>query len=99
MPRLAAAVIVVLLAAGCAGSARDLYGHDLYVHSCAVCHDLNGAGGIGFDIGPGSNTDLNLSDEQVAGVIMVGPGNMPGFSQFTPEQVTSLVEYVRSLSD
>jgi hypothetical protein len=46
----------------------------------------------------GSNTHLNLTDEQIAGVITVGPGNMPGFSRFTAEQVDSLVVYVRSFS-
>jgi mono/diheme cytochrome c family protein len=95
---LVAVALVTLVAAGCGGSVRDLYGEELYEHSCAVCHDLDGSGGIGFDIGPGSNTDLNLTDEQIAGVITIGPGNMPGFRQFTPEQVASLVEYVRSLS-
>lgn len=99
MRMVAAILVAALVTAGCSGSVRDLYGEDLYVHSCAVCHGLDGSGGIGFDIGPGSNTDLNLTDEQIAGVITVGPGNMPGFGQLTPEQVASLVDYVRSLSD
>jgi mono/diheme cytochrome c family protein len=62
-----------------------------------VCHALDGNGGIGLNIAGGSNTALSLSDEQIAGVITVGPGNMPGFSRLTPEQVNSLVTYVRSL--
>ena len=89
---------VLLLLSGCATSTEELMGEDLYVRSCAVCHDGDGAGGIGLDIGPGSNTDLNLSDEQIAGVITVGPGNMPGFSRLTPAQVDSLIVYIRSLS-
>ena len=40
---------------------------------------------------------LNLTDEQIAGVIVVGPGNMPGFSRLTPAQVDSLVIFTRSL--
>ena len=90
---------LILVLGGCAGSNEYLLGEDLYARSCAVCHGLDGDGGIGLDIGPGSNTELNLSDDQIAGVITVGPGNMPGFSRLTPEQVASLVAYVRSLSD
>ena len=89
-------VVVLLLMTGCTGS-ENLYGEDLFVHSCAACHGADGSGGIGKDIGPGSDAALNLTDEQIAGVIRVGPGRMPGFSQFTPEQVQSLVQYVRTL--
>ena len=73
-------------------------GRELYERSCATCHGINGEGGIGNEINKGSNTDLNLSDDQIAGVITVGPGNMPGYSQLTPQQVQSLVAYVRELS-
>ena len=86
--------------AGCSASSEYLVGKDLYDQSCASCHGVDGSGGIlGPEIDRGSNTDLNLSDEQIAGVITVGPGNMPGFSRFTPEQVQSLVAYVRSLAE
>ena len=95
--RFAILLVVLVLLGGCAPG-DDLLGEDLYVRSCATCHGLDGDGGIGLDIGPGSNTDLNLSDEQIAGVITVGPGNMPGFPRLTPEQLSSLVSYVRSLS-
>lgn len=91
--------LALLLLGGCAGDNPNLVGEPLYEQSCAVCHDVNGGGGIGLDIGPGSNTDLNLTDEQIAGVIRVGPGNMPGFSRLTEEQVQSLVTFVRGLSE
>jgi mono/diheme cytochrome c family protein len=91
--------LVALLSAGCSTSQEDLYGRELYEHSCAVCHGVDGSGGIGFDIGPGSNAALNLTDAQIAGVIEVGPGNMPAFSRLTPEQVRSLVQYVRTLEE
>lgn len=90
---------LILMLSGCARSNEYLLGEDLFVRSCAVCHGIDGHGGIGLDIGPGSNTDLNLRDDQISGAITVGPGNMPGFSRLTPEQVASLVAYVRSLSD
>ncbi len=96
--RLLLAALALLLLSGCA-TPNDLLGEDLYVRSCAACHALDGNGGLGLEIGPGSNTDLNLTDEQIANVIRVGPGNMPGFPRLTDEQIASLVAYVRSLAE
>ena len=64
-----------------------------------MCHSKDGSGGSGPDIGPGSNAALNLTDEQIQGVIRVGPGAMPGFPSLTQEQVDSLVAYIRLLAD
>ena len=97
--RLISVLLLVLVISGCADSDENLFGKDLYDRSCAACHAVDGSGGIAIEINKGSNTDLNLSDEQIAGVIRVGPGNMPGFSRLTPAQIDSLVVYVRSLSD
>jgi mono/diheme cytochrome c family protein len=99
MRSLVAAAVIALVVAGCASSDAGLYGRDLFVHSCAMCHRVDGSGGIGPAIGPGSNAALNLTDEQIAGVIEVGPGNMPSFNRLTADQVDSLIAYVRSLSD
>lgn len=93
-----AGVALFLLVGGCSSADEYLLGKDLYERSCAACHATDGSGSIGPEIDRGSNTHLNLTDEQIAGVITVGPGNMPGFSRFTEEQVDSLVVYVRSFS-
>ena len=99
MWRLCVVVALVAVLSGC-GTDEYLLGRDLYDRSCAACHGIDGRGGsLGSEIGVDSNTDLNLSDDQIAGVITVGPGNMPGFSRLTAEQVASLVDYVRLLSD
>lgn len=90
-------LVAVMLLSGCASN-EYLLGEELYEQSCAICHGVRGEGGIGLAIGKGSNTQVNLTDEQIAGVITVGPGNMPGFSRLTDEQVASLVDYVRSLA-
>lgn len=90
-------VVVALLLSSCASN-EYLLGADLYAQSCAICHGARGEGGIGLAIGAGSNTHLNLTDEQIAGVITVGPGNMPGYSRLSSEQVASLVDYVRSFA-
>ncbi len=91
--------LALVTLSGCANSSENLMGEDLYIRSCAACHGLDGDGGIGLDIGRGSNTALNLTDEQIAGVIRVGPGNMPGFPRLTDAQIDSLVEYVRSFAE
>ena len=91
-------LLILALLAACAGSDEGLLGRELYDRACAACHGVDGGGGIGLAINGGTNTNLNLTDEQIAGVITVGPGNMPGFPRFTPEQVDSLVDYVRSLA-
>ncbi len=100
MWRLCVVLALSLVLAGCSSSTEDLLGEDLYEQSCASCHGVDGSGGIlGSEIDGGSNTDLNLSDDQIAGVITVGPGNMPGFSRLTAAQVQSLVAYVRSFAE
>ena len=98
MRTLAMLIMLALALSGCVTTNEKLMGQELYERSCATCHGINGEGGIGDEIDKGSNTDLNLTDDQIAGVITVGPGNMPGFSQLTPQQVQSLVLYVRDLS-
>ncbi len=89
----------LLLLGGCSVTDEYLLGAELYERSCTACHAIDGSGGIGPEIDAGSNTHLNLSDEQIAGVITVGPGNMPAFSRLTTEQVDSLTGYVRSLAE
>jgi cytochrome c553 len=93
---LLAAILLLVTLTSC-GSNEYLLGRELFERSCAPCHSADGTGGFGPNIGPGSNAATNLSDEQVAGVIRVGPGSMPGFGRLSDEQIASLVEYVRDL--
>lgn len=99
MRRFLSATLIVAIVGGCSLSEDNLHGVDLYQRACAICHGDGGVGGIGPAIDGGSNTDASLSDQQIAGVITVGPGNMPGYGRLSAEQVDSLVDYVRSLSD
>lgn len=78
------------------GSSEGLFGKELYEQSCQSCHQSDGSGGTGPAIGIGSNS-AELTDEQIAGVIRIGPGVMPSFGRLTDAQVASLVEHVRSL--
>ena len=86
-----------ILATGCGGDTTDTFGQELYEQVCAVCHGGDGAGTPGRPaINAGSNA-ATLTDEQIRGVMQVGPGAMPAFTRFSSEQISSLVEYVRQL--
>lgn len=96
------AVALVLLAstlAGCGGVAigdtEGLSGDELIDQVCSRCHGSNLGGGIGPALGPGSNAATDLTDEQIAGVLEVGPGAMPSFKQLSDEQVAGVVASLR----
>lgn len=93
IPALTIAVAAALLA-GCGGSTEGLLGGELYDKSCAGCHGSDGLRGI--QIGAGSPA-VDLTDDQLSGAIAVGPGSMPGFPRLTPEQLDSLVVFIREL--
>lgn len=84
--------------AGCGESLEGKFDGELFRAGCARCHNADGSGGIGPAIGTAdSNAALNLTDDMIRGVIRVGPGRMPAFSQITDAQVDSLVSYLREL--
>ena len=86
-----------LLLSACAADTSGKFGQELFEQVCAVCHGADGAGTPGRPaIGVGSNA-VGLTDEQIYGVMEVGPGAMPSFRRLTPEQLDSIVEYVRVL--
>lgn len=93
---LAAVTASVLLGSACGGAGSDASGPVLYAESCASCHGDRGEGGIGPAVGAGSNSEI-LTDEQLAGVIRVGPGTMPGFPRLSDAQVDSIVAFLRTL--
>ena len=93
-------VVLALVAIGCSDPVEGKYGEDLYRATCAHCHGADLAGGIGPAIGPGSNAATDLSDQQIAGVIDIGPGAMPSYrSRLDDEQIASLIVYIRTVQD
>jgi len=88
-----------LLLAACTADTTGKFGQELFEQTCAVCHGADGAGTPGRPaIGAGSDA-VELTDEQIRGVMNVGPGAMPSFRRLTREQIDSLVEYVRLLQE
>ena len=95
---IAMVVVVSAFATACGGSTEGKFGAELFEVSCARCHGSGGEGSIGPPIGtPDANAALNLFDDQITGVIRVGPGAMPGHPGLSDEQVASLVAFIRSL--
>ena len=89
--------VVVLAAASCSGPGPETFGQELYEQTCAVCHGANGEGTPGRPaVGAGSNA-VTLTDDQIRGVMSVGPGAMPSFNRLSAEQIDSLVDYLREL--
>ncbi len=97
--RLGGVVLVgVMLLTGCGGSTEGKFGQELYEQTCSGCHAADGSGGTGKPLGPGSGA-VDLTDDQIASVIRVGPGSMPSYDRLTDEQVESLVDYIRELQE
>jgi len=91
------ALALTLAVSGCAGSDEGLFGEELFAKNCAVCHGLGGEGSVGRPPLNAGSESATLTDEQIKGVIAVGPGAMPSFTQLTDEQVDSLVTHLRQL--
>ena len=74
-------------------------GRALFRSNCAFCHGADARGGRGPNLisAPLAHGD---SDEALGTVIREGvPGtSMPSFSEFTPEEISQIVAYVKSLS-
>jgi len=93
--RIVILVLAIFALAACGSETADKYGADLFSVACAHCHGSDLGGGIGPPLGSGSDA-VSLTDQQIDGVIRIGPGAMPGFEKkLTGTQVASLVDYVR----
>jgi len=92
---LVAVMFVAALLSACSDASEDKYGADLFGTTCSHCHGSDLGGGIGPPLGQGSGA-ASLTDEQIVGVVTVGPGAMPAFGgRLTDEQIASLVDYLR----
>ena len=71
-------------------------GGELFRLNCAACHVASGAGAA---IG-GSREASNLMDStptEIGEAILIGPGAMPSFGAFSPDDINSVARYIGDL--
>lgn len=76
---------------------EDASGEEIYLQVCSNCHGERLEGGIGADLGRGSNS-AGQPDEFLRFTIVEGRGRMPSFaSTLSDDQVDLLIAYIRSV--
>jgi len=69
-------------------------GEQVFAANCTACHGQNGAGGVGPDVRPLTEGDLNL----IRTTVTNGRGQMPAFrDQLSEQQIDDVAEYVAGL--
>jgi ubiquinol-cytochrome c reductase cytochrome c subunit len=76
--------------------ANQSVGADLFSLNCAACHTITGAGdALAFGTNAPSLQNRNVTVQQMAEAIRIGPANMPRFSgNLSDAQVRDIVSYV-----
>ncbi|MDQ2945480.1 MAG: c-type cytochrome [Acidobacteriota bacterium] len=94
-PLLFLVTTVALFAQGDSGLQQ---GRALFRSNCAFCHGMTATGGRGPNLVSAPLTH-GEADDSIKRVIQIGvPGTtMPAFSDFTPDELGHIVEYLRSL--
>lgn len=71
-------------------------GHELYIHHCNACHQLDGAGDIGLPLT--AQKLAEVSDDYLFNSIRAGrPGRiMPAFEKMSDAQVLAIVKFLRT---
>lgn len=78
-------------------------GEAIFKKNCVMCHGTDGTGKtkMGLKLGAADLTSSDvqsLSDEAIAQTIRNGKNKMPPFEKaLTPEEITSVIQYVRTL--
>jgi mono/diheme cytochrome c family protein len=99
------AVVVAILAAVFLGpmARADDSGGSIYKAKCAACHGPDGKGetatGKSMKVKDLASDEVQkFSDADLSASITNGKGKMPAYKTLTPEQVKSLVAYIRSFA-
>src|SRR5260370_42311550 len=74
-------------------------GEQLFVQSCASCHDVHSRNRT---VGPGlkgysAKYDRSAQDKAARNAILNGRGSMPAFSSLSSPEVDDLISYLRTL--
>lgn len=96
MRRAGVLLVLVLMVNACSfgGPDEDATGEDIYAQLCSRCHGDDLSGGVGPDLGPGTNA-ASETDEYLEFTIENGRGRMPSFSSLGDAQLERLVDYLR----
>lgn len=68
-------------------------GGDLFRRNCAGCHQVLGQGGV-VNAGRAAPSLQSVDATTIGEVLLVGPGVMPDFSEFSDQEVDDLAAYV-----
>lgn len=82
-----------------ASAAGDVFkGKEIYLQKCASCHGANGKG-VMLDVPDFTRTQVVLKTyEELAMVVRMGKGMMPGFiSQLKDQDVSDVVAYLKTM--
>lgn len=96
MRRAGAIVVIGLLSCACTLGApdEDATGEEIYLQLCARCHGPDLGGGVGPDLGPGSEAAAE-DDDYLEFTIRNGRGRMPSFASLSDAQLDRLIAHIR----
>ena len=94
--------MLILLTASFTPSSHAQTAGELFKSKCVACHGEDGKGqtpaGKGLHARDLSSADVQKQgDTDLGYVISNGKNKMPAFTGFSPEQITSLVKYIRGM--
>jgi cytochrome c6 len=100
---LKAAIVALLFSVNFTSSALGQSGADLFKGKCAMCHGADGKGQTAMgktlnlrDLG--SAEVQGQSDADLKNIVTNGKGKMPKYDgKLTPDQISDVVKYIRTL--
>ena len=97
MPRSLIVVCLMALTACTGPPPADATGQQIYEQVCANCHEVDLSGGVGPQLGPGSNA-ADQDDDFLVLTITRGRGRMPSFgATLSDDQIARVIDYLRTV--
>ena len=91
-------MVCLMALTACTGPpAADATGQQVYEQVCANCHAVDLSGGVGPELGAGSNA-ADQDDDFLVLTITRGRGRMPSFdTTLSDDQIARVVDYLRTV--